>query len=63
MSSLIYPQVNGKVRSELKLAKDASEADARAAAEADEKVKKFIDGKDVKKFIYVPGRIINFVAK
>ncbi len=54
-----YPQVRG----EIKLAVDASEAEARALAMADPKVTKFLEGKEVKKFIYVPGRIVNFVAK
>jgi len=56
-------QVNGKVRAEIKIAKDAAEAEARELAAASENVQKFLDGKEVKKFIYVPGRIINFVAK
>ena len=56
-------QVNGKVRAEIKIAKDAAEAEACELAAASENVQKFLDGKEVKKFIYVPGRIINFVAK
>jgi len=56
-------QVNGKVRATLQLPKDAEEAEAKELAFANDKVAKFIDGKDIKKFIYVPGRIINIVAK
>jgi len=56
-------QVNGKVRSQLQLPKDADEAAVREAAFGDAKVLKFVDGKDVKKFIYVPGKIVNIVAK
>ena len=37
--------------------------DAIAAAKADDKVKEFIDGKQIIKEIYVPGKIINIVAK
>ena len=55
-------QVNGKVRATIELPPDADEAAARAAALADAKVLKFIDGKEVKKFIYVPGRIVNVVV-
>ncbi len=55
-------QVNGKTRGTIKLAKDADQAAARAAAEADETIAKHLDGKQVKKFIYVPGRILNFVV-
>ena len=54
-------QVNGKVRGEVEIAPDASEAEARAAAEADEKIASYLEGQEVKKFIYVPGRIISFV--
>ncbi len=54
-------QVNGKVRGEVEIAADASEADARVAAEANEKVAAHLEGKEVQKFIYVPGRIISFV--
>jgi leucyl-tRNA synthetase len=52
-------QVNGKVRGRIQLAKDASEEHARAAAL--ESVAGAISGKQVKKFIYVPGRIANVV--
>jgi len=54
-------QVNGKTRGSLELAVDATEDEARAAAS--EVVKKQLEGKEVKKFIYVPKRIINFVVK
>eukprot|EP00903_Cladosiphon_okamuranus_P011922 g11198.t1 len=56
-------QVNGKVRAELELSKTATSDDARALAEVLPQVVKFTEGKDVKKFIYVPGRIISFVVK
>eukprot|EP00965_Chrysotila_dentata_P252682 6210819-Pleurochrysis_carterae.AAC.2 len=56
-------QVNGKARATIQLAKDAGEADAKELALANEKVLKFIEGKEIKKFIYVPGRIVNIVAK
>jgi leucyl-tRNA synthetase len=55
-------QVNGKVRGRVMLARAASEADARAAALAAEGVVAFTAGKTVKKFIYVPGKIINLVV-
>ena len=54
-------QVNGKVRGDVTINKDASEQDAREAAQGNENVMKHLAGKDVKKFVYVPGRIINFV--
>jgi leucyl-tRNA synthetase len=54
-------QVNGKVKGQITLAKDANEDTARALALADEKVSKFIGSKEIKKFVYVPGRIVNVV--
>jgi len=55
-------QVNGKTRGELTLSPDTPEAEARALAEKVESVSKFVDGMAVKKFIYRPGKIINFVV-
>jgi leucyl-tRNA synthetase len=55
-------QVNGKVRSRVLLKKTASEAEARAAITDDPALKPFTDGKTEKKFLYVPGRIINLVV-
>jgi leucyl-tRNA synthetase len=55
-------QVNGKVRGQIRLPKDADEATARELALAEAKVEKFILGKEIKKFIYVPGRIVNVVV-
>ncbi|MCB9590400.1 MAG: class I tRNA ligase family protein, partial [Polyangiaceae bacterium] len=57
----IAVQVLGKVRGRVMLPKDASEDDARAAALADEHVQRSIAGKPVKKLIYRPGKIINFI--
>jgi leucyl-tRNA synthetase len=56
-------QVNGKVRAKISLAPDAAEDDAKELAFAEEGVVKFTEGKDVKKVIYVPGKILNIVAK
>ncbi|GGF91529.1 leucine--tRNA ligase [Rhodococcoides trifolii] len=57
-----YPiQVNGKVRSRISVAADASREDVSAAALADEKIVALLDGKDPKKVIVVPGRMVNVV--
>jgi leucyl-tRNA synthetase len=56
-------QVNGKVRAKISLAPDAAEDAAKELAFAEEGVQKFTEGKDVKKVIYVPGKILNIVAK
>ena len=55
-------QVNGKVRAQITLAPDADENTAREAALSEDNVKKFVEGKEVRKFIYVPGKIVNVVA-
>ncbi|HVU05431.1 MAG TPA: leucine--tRNA ligase [Polyangiaceae bacterium] len=55
-------QVNGKVRGKILLAREASEADASAAALADKSVQGFVAGKNVKKIVYVPGRILNVIV-
>ncbi len=55
-------QVNGKVRGVIEVAVDATEAEAKALALADPKVQAFTNGKQVRKCIYVPGRILNFVV-
>ena len=59
----IVVQVNGKVRAKLMVAKDASREELEQIALADDNVKEQIDGKDVKKVIAVPGKLVNIVAK
>ncbi len=56
-------QINGKVRSLVKIAKNASKDDVLAIVKADEKISAAIDGKTVIKEIVVPGKIINIVVK
>lgn len=55
-------QVNGKVRGRVSLPRAASEEDARSAALAADGVALYTTGKSVKKFIYVPTKIINIVV-
>ena len=55
-------QVNGKVRGRVVLARTATEAQAREAALAAEGIAAHTAGKQVKKFVYVPARIINIVV-
>jgi leucyl-tRNA synthetase len=58
----IAVQVNGKVRGRVQLTRDATEAEARRVALADENVRKFLEGKPEKKLVYVPGRVLNFIV-
>jgi leucyl-tRNA synthetase len=55
-------QVNGKTRSKVHAPRGAGEAIAVAAAKADPAVQKFLAGKEIRKVIYVPDRLINFVV-
>lgn len=55
-------QINGKVRSKILVAKDASEEEVKEKALADEKIKTWLKGKEIKKFVYVKGRIVNIVV-
>jgi leucyl-tRNA synthetase len=55
-------QVNGKVRGRVMLAIDASEDEAHKAAIADPNVLKFVEGKTLRKIVYVPGKILNFIV-
>ena len=56
-------QVNGKLRSRVVVAADATEQTVLERALADEKVQAFIAGKQVVKKIYVPGKLVNIVVK
>ncbi len=58
----VVVQVNGKVRGKMEVAADSSEDDLKEAAQALESVKKFIDGKTIRKIIVVKGKVVNVVA-
>ena len=58
---LVVVQVQGKVRSKLTMPAEADDKALEAAALADEKVQKFIDGRPVKKVIVVQGKLVNIV--
>lgn len=54
--------VNGKPRGEAMVAKDADQDTVVAIAKADAKVQAHIEGKTIRKVIYVPGKIVNLVV-
>ena len=56
-------QVNGKVRAKIEINKDASQDEVKEVALAQDNVKTHVEGKEIKKIIVVPGKIINIVAK
>ena len=55
-------QVNGKVRVKLNLPVDLPKQEAEAAALSTEEVKKYMSGREIKRVIVVPNRIINVVG-
>ncbi len=62
-STKTYPvQINGKVRAKIELPVDLKREDAEAIILAHQKVVKWVEGKNIRKFIFVPGKIINIVV-
>ena len=59
----IVVQVNGKVRARLSVAADIQKDDAIALAKAEDRIAAEINGKNVVKEIYVPGKLVNIVVK
>ncbi|MBS1728963.1 MAG: leucine--tRNA ligase [Armatimonadetes bacterium] len=58
----IAVQVNGKLRDTLQVAADAGEDEIKAMAFESVKVKAYTDGKEVKKVIVIPKRLVNIVV-
>jgi len=58
----IAVQVNGKVRDQLVVNADAEENEVLELAKASDKVKKYIDGKEIKKVIYIKGKLLSLVV-
>ncbi len=56
-------QVNGKIRSKIQASPDVSKEEMEALAKKDERIREFIEGKDVVKVITVPGKLVNIVVK
>ena len=55
-------QVNGKVRTTISVPADASKEAILEAAKADENVARHVEGKEIRREIYVPGRLVNIVV-
>ncbi len=56
-------QVNGKLRGKVLVSKEASQEEVKAKVMGNEDVKKFTEGKEIVKEIYVPGRMYTVVVK
>lgn len=55
-------QVNGKVRDRIMVSADIEEAEAKNLATESEKIRAFIAGKEIKKIIYIKGRLVSIVV-
>ncbi|MDO4364012.1 MAG: class I tRNA ligase family protein, partial [Clostridia bacterium] len=58
----IVIQIMGKVRAKITVPVDMAKDDVLAAAKAEPKIAELLAGKEIKKEIYVPGKLVNFVA-
>jgi leucyl-tRNA synthetase len=56
-------QVNGKVRGKLEVARGASEADAMVLLRADERIRSWVEGKEITRTVFVPDRLLNLVVR
>jgi leucyl-tRNA synthetase len=59
---LVVVQVNGKLRSRITVPAGTGEEELKAAALADEKVLPFLEGKQVRKVVCVPDKLVNIVV-
>ena len=59
---LIVIEVNGKVRSKVEVPVNLEEEEIKKRAQVDERVRKYIDNKKIKRIIYVPKRLVNIVV-
>ena len=58
----IVVQVNGKRRGEIEVSSQETEDRSQIENKAKEAVLKYLEGLEIKKVIYVPGKIVNFVV-
>ena len=55
-------QVNGRLRDRIEVPADISEDDAKVRALESDRVAVHTEGKQIRRVIYVPGRLVNVVA-
>ena len=61
--AVLAVQINGKVRGTVTVATDSPETVVQAAALADAKLQRHVDGKSIIKTIFVPNRILNLIVR
>lgn len=59
----IVVQINGKIKDKIEVSADEDREKIEEMATNTDKINELLDGKDIKKVIYVPGKILNIVAK
>lgn len=62
-SMTLAVQINGKLRAEIEVARDADKEAIEAAVLANDRIKEFLGDKKPARVIYVPGRLVNIVVK
>ncbi|MDD5012790.1 MAG: leucine--tRNA ligase [Candidatus Pacebacteria bacterium] len=59
----IVVQVNGKVRDRLEMDVDSSEEKVKEVSQESERIKKWLQGKEVTRVLFIPNKLINFILK
>ena len=59
----VVVQVNGRVRGRLSMARGASESEAMTQVRADERIRSWVDGKEILRTVFVPDRLLNLVVR
>lgn len=60
--TVVAVQVGGKLRATIEVPKDAEQSLVEGKALEDANVKRFLEGTSIRKVIYVPNKIINFIV-
>jgi leucyl-tRNA synthetase len=55
-------QVNGKLRDRIEVPADITEETAKELALSSAKVRPHVEGREIRKSVYVPGRLVNLVV-
>ena len=59
---LVVAQVNGKLRGKFDVPTEITEEEIKKIVLADEKIQEFVQNKPIKKFIYIPRKLVNLVV-
>jgi leucyl-tRNA synthetase len=62
-SALVVVQIDGRVRHRIRVAASSSEGEIKASVLADERVRSLLDGKEIKRIVLVPNKLVNIVLQ